>query len=343
MIDFNNKKILVTYLLYFGDLVTMTPFLEILRRNAKNSKITLLVDKKLEDIVKYNPNIDYVETIDKKTEGKSILGIWNVGKKLRKQKFDITINLHLNERTTFLSLLSKPKILVGTATPVFRNFFDIYTPLNYKLHNSERYIDVLNRLGIKDKENKGLQIVTSKEWDKKAEEFYNENKITKNSKIIGFHVGSAVLRKCWSPKNFAKVADYFANKGYKIVIFGSSFDQKLVNETILSMRTKPIIATGKFKLGELISAIKRCSLFISNDSGPMHAAASQKIPIVGIFSSGNPTTFGPYGTNSICLKGKKIYNFINKKIEFIESSEFISPNEIKVEDVVKSAETLLNL
>ena len=46
MFDFNNKKILVTYLMYFGDLVTITPFLEILRRHAKNSKITLLVDKK---------------------------------------------------------------------------------------------------------------------------------------------------------------------------------------------------------------------------------------------------------------------------------------------------------
>lgn len=89
--------------------------------------------------------------------------------------------------------------------------------------------------------------------------------------------------------------------------------------------------------------MKRCSLFISNDSGPMHAAASQKLPIVGIFSSGNPTKSGPYGTNSICLKGKQIFEFINKPFVFIESSEFISPDEVQVENVIKSAEKLLKL
>lgn len=55
MFDFNHKKILVTYLMYFGDLVTVTPFLEILRRYAPESEISLLVDKKLQDVVLYNP------------------------------------------------------------------------------------------------------------------------------------------------------------------------------------------------------------------------------------------------------------------------------------------------
>ena len=343
MIDFNNKKILVTYLMYFGDLVTITPFLEILRRHAKNSKITLLVDKKLEDVVKYNPNIDHIETIDKKGKDNSISGIWRIGKKLLKQKFDITINLHPNERTSLICLLSRPKKLTGTSASIFKKFFNLYTPINYTLHNAERFIDILNQLGIKDKENRGLQIFTSDEWDKKAENFYIENNIKKDDKLIGFHVGSAVLRKCWKPENFAKVADYFSNKGYKTIIFGSNFDKKLVNETISHMKTTPIIATGKFTIGEFIAALKRCSLFISNDSGPMHAAASQKLPIVGIFSSGNPTTFGPYGTNSICLKGKQIFEFINKPFDFIESSEFISPDEVPVENVIKSAEKLLKL
>lgn len=345
MIDFNNKKILITYLLHFGDLVTITPFLEILRRHAKNSEITLLVDKKLEDVVKYNPNIDHIETIDKKGKDNSISGIWRIGKKLRKQKFDITINLHENERTFAICLLANSKILVGESPSSMHFLLDIHTPFNTFMHASDRYIDILNQLGIKDKENSGLQIFTSNEWDKKAENFYIENNIKKDDKLIGFHVGSAALKKCWKPENFAKVADYFSNKGYKTIIFGSNFDKKLVNETVSNIKIlpPPIIATGKFTIGEFIAALKRCSLFISNDSGPMHAAASQKLPIVGIFSSGNPTKSGPYGTNSICLKGKQIFEFINKPFVFIESSEFISPDEVPVENVIKSAEKLLKL
>ena len=343
MFDFNHKKILVTYLMYFGDLVTVTPFLEILRRYAPEADITLLVDKKLQDVVIYNPYIDHVETIDKKGKDNSISGIWKVGKRLRDQKFDITINLHPNERTSLICFLSKPKQLIGDAAFIFRSFWDTRTPINYKLHNAERFIDILSQLGIHDKKNSGLDVVISKAWRQKADEFYRENQVKEGEKIIGFHVGSAVARKCWHPKNFAKVADYFNRKGYRVVIFGSSADKEPVKKTISYMETKPIVATGKFTIGEFIAAVRRCDLFISNDSGPMHAAASQKLPIVGLFSSGNPTTFGPYGTNSICLKGKEVFEFINKSFEFIDSPEFVSPDEISVENVIQAAEKLLKL
>ena len=343
MFDFNRKKILVTYLMYFGDLVTVTPFLEILRRYAPEADITLLVDKKLQDVVIYNPYIDHVETIDKKGKDNSISGIWKVGKRLRDQKFDITINLHPNERTSLICFLSKPKQLIGDAALIFRPFWDIRTPINYKLHNAERFIDILSQLGIHDKKNSGLDVVISKAWRQKADAFYKESQVKEGEKIIGFHVGSAVPRKCWHPKNFAKVADYFNRKGYRVVIFGSSADKEPVKKTISYMETKPIVATGKFTIGEFIAAVRRCDLFISNDSGPMHAAASQKLPIVGLFSSGNPTTFGPYGTNSICLKGKEVFEFINKSFEFIDSPEFVSPDEIPVENVIQAAEKLLKL
>lgn len=343
MFDFNHKKILVTYLMYFGDLVTVTPFLEILRRYAPESEISLLVDKKLQDVVLYNPYIDHVETIDKKEKDNSIFGIWIVGKRLRDQRFDVTINLHPNERTSLICFLSKPKQLIGDAAFIFRPFWDIRTPINYKLHNAERFIDILNQLGIHDKKNSGLDVVISKAWRQKADEFYRENQVKEGEKIIGFHVGSAVARKCWHPKNFAKVADYFNRKGYRVVIFGSSADKEPVKKTISYMETKPIVATGKFTIGEFIAVVRRCDLFISNDSGPMHAAASQKLPIVGLFSSGNPTTFGPYGTNSICLKGKEVFEFINKSFEFIDSPEFVSPDEISVENVIQAAEKLLKL
>ena len=40
-IDLNNKTIVVMYMLYFGDMVSITPFLEVLRREAKGQKLFL--------------------------------------------------------------------------------------------------------------------------------------------------------------------------------------------------------------------------------------------------------------------------------------------------------------
>lgn len=52
----------------------------------------------------------------------------------------------------------------------------------------------------------------------------------------------------------------------------------MVEAAISKMKTKPLVATGKFSIGELAAAMSRCQLIITNDSGPMHVAISQKSP-----------------------------------------------------------------
>jgi ADP-heptose:LPS heptosyltransferase len=41
--------------------------------------------------------------------------------------------------------------------------------------------------------------------------------------------------------------------------------------------------------------MKKCSLFISNDSGPMHMAAAVGVPTVAIFGPTNPVWVKPWG------------------------------------------------
>ena len=65
MINLRNKKIIVTFLMHLGDLILITPFLQVLRRHAQGSDITLVVDEKVADVVRYNPNIDHLVTVDK--------------------------------------------------------------------------------------------------------------------------------------------------------------------------------------------------------------------------------------------------------------------------------------
>ena len=78
------------------------------------------------------------------------------------------------------------------------------------------------------------------------------------------------------------------------MFFGGSMDEDMVREAVAFMKSKPMIATGKFSLGELAAAMSRCSLIITNDSGPMHVAISQKVPIVAMYGPSHPELYGPY-------------------------------------------------
>ena len=136
---------------------------------------------------------------------------------------------------------------------------------------------------MQDLSNNGLEIFPGEEHFLEAELFWQEQNITDQDKLIGFNIGSAVPTKRWPPERFAEVADIFAAKGYKTVFFGGLMDEEMVAEATGYMQTRPIIATGHFAIGGLAAAMRRCCLIITNDSGPMHVAISQKVPIVAMY------------------------------------------------------------
>jgi ADP-heptose:LPS heptosyltransferase len=48
-------------------------------------------------------------------------------------------------------------------------------------------------------------------------------------------------------------------------------------------------------LRELMSFIASCDLLICNDSAPMHIADALGVPVVAVFTTGNPRWYGPSG------------------------------------------------
>jgi heptosyltransferase-2 len=156
------------------------------------------------------------------------------------------------------------------------------------------YLDVLTQLGVKKLSHRGLEIFPGDENIAFAETFWTEQGVSPYDKLIGFNIGSAVETKRWAPERFAEVADTLAGKGYKIVFFGGTMDEEMVQDAVGHMKTKPIIATGRFAIGQLAAAMRRCCLIVTNDSGPMHVAISQRVPIVAMYGPSHPDLYGPY-------------------------------------------------
>ncbi|MDR2080337.1 MAG: glycosyltransferase family 9 protein, partial [Campylobacteraceae bacterium] len=300
----DNKKILVTFLMHLGDLILVTPFISALRKAAPNAHITMLVDDKLKDVVLFNPNLNQVLTIDKKGQDNKISALIKCAKDLSSQNFDMIINLHPNERCSFICAFTKTAFRMGTSHALFRWRWDRYVKLDRTLHAADMYLEVLKELGVKDISRGGLEIFPSSAHFQEADAFWHENNISAEDKLIGFNIGSAVITKRWAGERFAKAADILSSEGYKIVFFGGETDKEMVKEAAGYMRSSPIIATGAFSIGALAAAMRRCSLIITNDSGPMHVAISQNVPIVALYGPSNPKLYGPYTKNALIVKAE---------------------------------------
>ena len=71
-------------------------------------------------------------------------------------------------------------------------------------------------------------------------------------------------------------------------------DVPMVEEIVARMSARPVVFTGKLALQELAGLTRKCAAFVSGDSGPLHIAVSQHVPVVAIFGPSNPVRYAPY-------------------------------------------------
>ena len=81
----------------------------------------------------------------------------------------------------------------------------------------------------------------------------------------------------------------------QFAILGSSADTDLGQAIARGNPHCCLDLTGQVSLPEMIEWIRSCSLMLTNDTGPMHAAAALKKPMVALFGPTDPHRTGPYG------------------------------------------------
>jgi heptosyltransferase III len=59
---------------------------------------------------------------------------------------------------------------------------------------------------------------------------------------------------------------------------------------------------GKVDLPTAAACLRRCALYIGNDSGLMHMAAAVGTPTLGLFGPGNETRYGPWGPRAAVVR-----------------------------------------
>ena len=311
------KKILVINLMHLGDLMLITPALRTLRKNFPDAKISLLVDKKLGDLVKLNENIDECILIDKKGTDDKFFNFVKFIFKIREKNFDLVINLHRNERASAIAAFSGAKKIVGYSKPLFSIFFTKVLPnpsiaqlkpkyIPGSQHQVKSHFDVLkNAVGIEKIFDNGLEMRIDENSKKSAEKFFREN-FPDDTKVIAFNIGASWITKRWLDDYFAKCADILISRGYGIAFLGGTMDEEIVKKCVekIQQKNSPLlkIFTGKFSLAELAGFLDKCVLMLTTDSGPMHIGVARNIPIVTMFGASPVPGFFPYDAKDFLIK-----------------------------------------
>lgn len=308
------KNILVINTMHIGDLMLVTPALRTLRANYPKAHIALLTDKPLADLVRYNENIDECILIDKHGRDKGILALIRFIRQIRKRHFDLVINYHRNERASAITSFSGGKKIVGYAQPFFHRFFDHWmpnlamadTPKDKVMHQTLCHLKVLQEAaGCTKLDDRGLEMWLPPEEEKKASDLW-QKEFAEDDRVIAFNIGASWMTKRWIDAYFAECADHFIQEGYHIAFLGGPTDVAIVKACIEKMKEKDSpkvhVFTGKVSLTVLAGLLRRCCLFLTTDSGPMHVGVAMNVPIVTMFGASPVPTFYPYDRKDIVIK-----------------------------------------
>ena len=302
------KKMLIIRTDGIGDVLNSTPAISALRRTYQNAHISIVVKPHGAEIVSLNPEIDEIIVYDPAINHKSWIDKIRFFKRLRSENYDTAIVLHNSSMSNFMAYVCGAKIRVGRKSEQKRfshtltRWVSHFDPKGTK-HEIDRNIDIVNLLNVENGSHQ-LKFFLSDDERQYAEDFLRLNGLldeykAKNSlfHLVGVHPGGSSYDKLWSPENFAEIVNkLIGDFNARVILFSGPNEDELVQSIMKNVNYPLVLASNRLR--QFAALVEKCSLFLCNDSGPMHIAAALNIPTVAIFGSTDHIRWRPYNKNA---------------------------------------------
>ncbi len=326
----SGDQILVVQLGDIGDLVLTSPFLRELGRFAdeNNRELTLVVKPSVKSLAERCPYAGRVIPFDARRSrfAGALSGLVNARRFARAEfagEFEIAWNprFDLDELgATFLMLYSAAARKVGYSEHVspskeLRNHgYDCLLDLPVRptpgasRHEADRLLDLLTAEGIPT-ESRNLEL-----WLESDDEVPAEGMLSAvgSRAPVALGIGAGHPKRCWPVQRFAKVAErLYQEHGAIAVLVGGPTERPAAAEISAAARVPVIDAVGHLPLRATAALIRKCAIYVGNDSGLLHISAAAGLPVVEISChplGGNPEhpnapeRFGPYGVQNVVLQ-----------------------------------------
>jgi heptosyltransferase II len=299
------KRILVRGPNWLGDAVMCEPALRGLRSLFPDAQIALLVKPAVADLFAGHPALTRVLTYDSEGPHAGLSGKWALAGQLRRQSFDLAVLFQNAFEAAFLAFLAGVPRRYGYATDG-RNLLlsdpvavpDRRTPV----HQVHYYWDVLGPLGLTGDPSAPELVVFPEEEQTMARRF-EQGGLTATDVVVGINPGSTYGgAKRWLPERYAEVTERLCRtiresreQHVAVVIFGAKGEERLGQDIAAHLSFPSLVLSGATTIRELMAAVKRCAMLLTNDTGPMHIASAFQVPVVAIFGPTDWRTTSPFG------------------------------------------------
>ncbi len=278
-----------------------TPLLDVIRQHYPDATITYVAGSWSKVIPEHHPAVDRV--LDCGTVGipgrYSIAEYFKLARTLRHDRFDLAFVLDRSPMLTLLPWLAAIPRRVGPDS-MGRGFsltdrVPVSTSPTHLQHQAEIYLDLARAIHLPINHPRMRFIPTAEE----------QHTIQHNTLPIvavfpggGSNPGMELTVKRWPLSRYRELVRRLVNElGVHVLLIGGKDDHALNQQLLDGLDVAPasvLNLAGMTTFGQLAAQLAACTLFIGNDSSPMHLAAAVHIPVIAIFGPTSPQEYGPY-------------------------------------------------
>ena len=301
-------KILLVRLRLIGDVVFSTPIVRALRRLHPEAQLTYVVEPMAAPVVLGNPHLGHVMVLPKPDGLARVREDWNAARLLRRERFDVAIDMHGGPRSAWLTWASGAPMRIGYRIASRTWMYTHVVPRSANLtprHSVANQWDLLAPLGFDgcDPARDAVEMPHDPAAGPTVERRLANAGIAPPHTLVVVHVSAGNPFRRWPPESFATLIVELARRDpvRRFMVTSGPSDASaarvVAEQAWQRLGAQAFVVAhdhDQFGVGELRVLAARAAVYIGGDSGPLHIAATTSTPIVALFGPTLPERSMPW-------------------------------------------------
>ena len=279
------------------------PALRAIREAFPDWRITVLARPWVADLYAREQFCDRIIRYDRNGDHGGLGGKWRLAGELRGDRYDCAILLQNAFDAALLAWLARIPRRIGYARDgrgfLLTDAVALPGPDDIPKHQRFYYLELLRRAGLIRRlpESSDIRLGSAELAAAAGREQWQRRKLPAGP-WIGVSPGAAFGgAKRWLPERFAETASRLSSDlDADVAVFGSPAEAELCQLVAGQVGPRAHNLAGRTTLAEFIDLAATCSLYLTNDSGPMHVATALGVPTIAVFGATDDHATGPSGS-----------------------------------------------
>ncbi len=295
MKDDRQPRILISRLSHIGDCILAIPMLNAIRQHYPGALIGWAVERPSVPLLEGHEALDELIVV-KRGWLKSPRAVWELRRRLRRHRFDISIDPQCLTKSAVVGWLAGARTRIGFGGADGRELsrsFNNRLVRRTEQHMVDRGLELLRPLGIEHPE-VCYRLPVRPEAERAADQLAARLQLIQGFAVI--NPGAGWQSRLWPTDRYGQVAAYLWNRHRlrSVVAWYGDEEQALAREIVATSSGGAVLAPPT-NLVHLAAVLQRARMYLGSDTGPLHLAVAVGTPCVSLHGPTRASQSGPYG------------------------------------------------